>query len=201
MFPGWTKQDPRRSGEGVPTDLRGELTESQLRKSKNLAKRRLQKVLTKCKKTKRQTDEPCESDKFSEKATAEIPYEKQKEEAKLGRTLRKRHFAKSRESDKYGSRAAPIPVRIAETCGELRRAPARPSGKTEEPQPGQLHAPWPTTGAGDALLCTVLESIGEKWGPFSNLNFFVKICRIVCCFFQNLAIFFAKLSQSWPAFC
>ena len=54
MFPGLKKQDPRGSGEGVPTDLRGELTESQLRKSKNLAKRRLQKVLTKNKKIKKE---------------------------------------------------------------------------------------------------------------------------------------------------
>ena len=36
-----------RAGEGVPTDLRGKLTESQLRKSKNLAKRRRQKNRTK----------------------------------------------------------------------------------------------------------------------------------------------------------
>ena len=107
MLPGLKEQDPRGSGEGVPTDLRGELTESQLRKSKNLAKRRLQKVRTKSKKRKRQKAEPSESDKFSEKATAESPYEKQKEEAKLGRTLRKRHFAECCESDKDGSKTAP----------------------------------------------------------------------------------------------
>ena len=129
---GLKKHDSRGGGEGVPTDLRGKLTESQLRKSKNLAKRRLQKVLTKSKKRKRHSAEPCESDKFSEKATAESPYEKQKEEAKLGRTLRKRHFAKCCESDKDGSKSVPIPVKIAEAGGELRRAPARPSGKTEE---------------------------------------------------------------------
>ena len=43
------KKDPRGRGEGVPTDLWGELTESQLRKSKHLAKRRLQKNFTKFK--------------------------------------------------------------------------------------------------------------------------------------------------------
>ena len=75
-LPGLKKHDSRGSGEGVPTDLRGKLTESQLRKSKNLAKRRLQKVRTKSKKRKRLKAEPSESDKFSEKATAESPYEK-----------------------------------------------------------------------------------------------------------------------------
>ena len=30
------------------------------------------------------------------------------------------------------------------------RAPARPDGKNETPHPGQLQAPWPTTGAGEA---------------------------------------------------
>ena len=64
------------AGEEVPTDLKGELTESQLRKSENLAKRRLQKVLTKSKKKTRHCAEPGESDKFSENATAESPYEK-----------------------------------------------------------------------------------------------------------------------------
>ena len=132
MFPGLKEQDPLGSGEGVPTDLRGELTESQLRKSKNFAKRRLQKVLTKGKKRKRHSAEHSESDKFSEKATAESPYENQKEKATLYRSLRKRHFAEFCESDKDGSKAAPIPVKDAEAYGELRRAPARPSGKTEE---------------------------------------------------------------------
>ena len=134
------EQDPRGSGEEVPTDLRGELTESQRRKSTNVAKRRLQKVLTKNKKRKRQNAEPCESDKFSEKATAESPYEKQNEKATLYRSLRKRQD---------GSKTASIPVKIAEACGDLRRAPARPSGKTREPQPGQQHAPWPTPGEGE----------------------------------------------------
>ena len=43
------KRDSRKGGEGVPTDLRGKLTESQLRKSKNLAKRRRQTNFTKFK--------------------------------------------------------------------------------------------------------------------------------------------------------
>ena len=53
------------------------------------------------------------------------------------------------ESDKDGSKSAKIPVNMAEACGELRRAPARPGGKTKGPQPGQLHAPWPTSGGGE----------------------------------------------------
>ena len=59
-------------GEGgrVPTDLRGELTESQLRKSKNVAKRRLQKVLTKSKNMKRHFAELCESDILQNSAKA-----------------------------------------------------------------------------------------------------------------------------------
>ena len=138
---GLKKQDSRGGGEGVPTDLRGKLTESQLRKSKNLAKRRLQK--------KRHSAEPCESDKFSENATAERPNEKKNEKATLCRSLRKRHFAECCESDKDGSKSAKIPVNRAEACGELRRAPARPGGKTKGPQPGQLHAPWPTSGGGE----------------------------------------------------
>ena len=144
------KHDPRGSGEGVPTDLRGKLTESQLRKSKNLAKRRLQKVRTKSKKRKRHSAEHCEYDKFSEKATAESPYEKQNEKTTLGRTLRKRHLAELCESDKDGSKTAPIPVNLAEACCKRMRAPAGPSGKTEAPRPGQLQAPGPTTGAGEA---------------------------------------------------
>ena len=55
------KKDPQGRGEGVPTDLRGELTESQLRNLKNLAKRRLQEVLTKSKNMKRQFAELCDS--------------------------------------------------------------------------------------------------------------------------------------------
>ena len=47
MLRGLKKHDSRGGGEGVPTDLRGKLTESQLRKSKNLAKRRRQKNRTK----------------------------------------------------------------------------------------------------------------------------------------------------------
>ena len=47
------------------------------------------------------------------------------------------------------SESAKIPVNMAGACGELRRAPARPSGKTREPQPAQLHAPWPTPGGGE----------------------------------------------------
>ena len=142
------EQDPRGSGEGVSTDLRGEQTESQLRKSKKLAKRRQQKALMKSKKRKRQHFEPCESGTFSEKATAESPYEKQNEKATLYRSLRKRHFAECCESDKDGSKTAPIPVKIADACSELMRAPARPSGKTEASRPGQQQALGPTTGAG-----------------------------------------------------
>ena len=44
---GLKKQDSRGGGEGLPTDLRGKLTESPLRKSKKLAKRRRQKNRTK----------------------------------------------------------------------------------------------------------------------------------------------------------
>ena len=58
------KRDSREGGEGVPTDLRGKLTESQLRKSKNLAKRRRQTNFTKfkAKKGSEKKAEPCESD-------------------------------------------------------------------------------------------------------------------------------------------
>ena len=75
------KEDPRGRGEGVPTDRRGELTESQLRKSKNLAKRRLQKILTKSKNMKRQFAELCESDILQNSAKAT------KTEAKLPQHL------------------------------------------------------------------------------------------------------------------
>ena len=155
------KHDPRGSGEGVPTDLRGKLTESQLRKSKNLAKRRLQKGHTKSKKRKRQNAEPCESDKFSEKATAESPYEKQKEEAKLGRTLRKRHFAECCESDKDGSKTAPIPLKNAEACGELGRAPARPAGRPRSPSRGSYTRRGPQRAA-ERLRAP--EATTPKWG-------------------------------------
>ena len=47
LLRGLKKHDSRGGGEGVPTDLRGKLTESQLRKSKNLAKKRRQKNRTK----------------------------------------------------------------------------------------------------------------------------------------------------------
>ena len=47
LLRGLKKQDSREDGEGVPTDLRGKLTESPLRKSKNLAKRRRQRNRTK----------------------------------------------------------------------------------------------------------------------------------------------------------
>ena len=47
LLRGLQKQDSRGDGEGVPTDLRGRLTESPLRKSKNLAKRRRQRNRTK----------------------------------------------------------------------------------------------------------------------------------------------------------
>ena len=64
------KKDPRGRGEGVPTNLRGELKESQLRKSKNLAKKRLQKVLTKSKNMKRHFAELCEDDILQNSAKA-----------------------------------------------------------------------------------------------------------------------------------
>ena len=98
MLPGLKKHDPRGSGEGIPTDLRGKLTESQLRKSKNLAKkrrqkvrkkskdgsakvqstanvtnlakRRLQKVRTKIKMKKQHWARPCESDIWQNSAKA-----------------------------------------------------------------------------------------------------------------------------------
>ena len=57
-------------GEGFPIDLRGELTESKPRKSKNLAKRRLQKVPTKSKNMKRHFAEFCESDILQNSAKA-----------------------------------------------------------------------------------------------------------------------------------
>ena len=66
------------------------------------------------------------------------------------KTWRKRHFAKICAYDEDGSNTAPIPLLLAKAYSELRRAPARPSGKTKEPQPGQLLAPWPTTGGGEA---------------------------------------------------
>ena len=47
LLRGLKKHDSRGGGEGVPTDLRGKLTESQLHKSKKLAKRRRQKNRTK----------------------------------------------------------------------------------------------------------------------------------------------------------
>ena len=75
------------AGEEVPTDLKGELTESQLRKSENLAKRRLQKALTKSKTKKRHCAEPCESDTFSENATTENRGEKQNYNATLCTTV------------------------------------------------------------------------------------------------------------------
>ena len=68
-------------GEGgrVPTDPRGELTESKLRVSKKMAKRRLQEVLTKSKHMRRHFAELCESDTKSKNM--------------------KRHFAELFESD------------------------------------------------------------------------------------------------------
>ena len=141
MLRGLKKRDSREGGEGVPTDLRGKLTESQLRKSKNLAKRRRQ---TNC--TKFKAKKGSENRQNPAKAT-------------FGKKpLRERHFAKTCASDEDGSNTAPIPLILAKAYSELRRAPAMPSRKTKEPQPGQLHAPWPTTGGGE----------------FSNLNFFVK---------------------------
>ena len=74
------KRPTKERGGGVPTDLRGELTESKLRKSKNLAKRRLQKVLTKSNNMKRHFAELCESDTRKAKH-------------------KKRHFAEPCESD------------------------------------------------------------------------------------------------------
>ena len=138
---GLKKRDSREGGEGVPTDLRGKLTESELRKSKNLAKRRRQ---TNC--TKFKAKKGSENRQNPAKAT-------------FGKKpLRERHFAKTCANDEDGSNTAPIPLILAKAYSELRRAPARPSRKTKEPQPGQLHA----------LLCTVLESNpkkrGKPWG-------------------------------------
>jgi len=76
--------------------------------------------------------EPCESDIWRKK------------------TLRKRHFAKICANSEDESNTAPMPWNLAEAYSELMRAPARPSGKTKEPQPGQQHAPWPTPGGGEA---------------------------------------------------
>ena len=123
---GLKKQDSRGGGEGVPTDLRGKLTESQLRKSKNLAKRRRQKNRTKSRSKKG-------SEMWQNPAKATFDTKKLYESD---------ISPKCCESDKDGSKSAKIPVDMAEACGELRRAPARPSGKTEETQPGQLHAPY-----------------------------------------------------------
>ena len=50
--------------------------------------------------------------RFSEKATAEGPHEKQQYEATFGRTLRKRHCAELCESDTDGSKTAPTPVNL-----------------------------------------------------------------------------------------
>ena len=171
------KRDSRKGGEGVPTDLRGKLTESQLRKSKNLAKRRRQTNFTKLKAKK-----GSENRQNPAKAT-------------FGKKpLRERHFAKTCANDEDGSNTAPIPLILAKAYSELRRAPAMPSRKTKEPQPGQLHAPWPTTGGGEATgarsdytelgrgsaarskaarPCWVITAMSLS-APFSNLNFFVK---------------------------
>ena len=89
---GWKKQDSRGGGEGVPTDLRGKLTESQLRKSKNLAKRRRQTNVTKFKAKK-----GSENRQNPAKAT-------------FGKKpLRERHFAKTCANDEDGSNTAPLP--------------------------------------------------------------------------------------------
>ena len=94
------------------------------------------------------------------------------------RSLRKRHFAECCENDKDGSKTAPIPVKFAGACSELMRAPARPSGKTGAPRPGQQLAARPTTGAEEA--------------PFSNLNVSSKIADFLLIFYkfyQNVAEF------------
>ena len=184
------KRDSREGGEGVPTDLRGKLTESQLRKSKNLAKRRRQKNRTKSRSKKG-------SEMWQNPAKATFDTKKLYESD---------ISPKCCESDKDGSKSAKIPLNMAEACGELRRAPARPGGKTKGPQPGQLHAPWPTTGGGEttgarsdytalgrgsaarskaARPCWVITAMSRSarastaersgsFAPFSNLNFFVK---------------------------
>ena len=133
MVRGLKKHDSRGGGEGVPTDLRGKLTESQQRKSKNLAKRRRQTNFTKCKAKKGSENR---------QNPAKTTFGK--------KPLRERHFAKTCANDEDGSNTAPIPLILAKAYSELRRAPARPSRKTKEPQPGQVHAPWPTTGGGEA---------------------------------------------------
>ena len=95
-------RDPRETGEGVPTDLRGELTESQLRKSKNLAKRRRQTNFTKFKAKK-----GSENRQNPAKAT-------------FGKKpLRERHFAKTCANDEDGSNTAPIPLILAKAYSEL----------------------------------------------------------------------------------
>ena len=101
---GVKKQDSRGGGEGVPTDLRGKLTESQLRKSKNLAKRRRQTNFTKFKAKK-----GSENRQNPTKAT-------------FGKKpLRERHFAKTCANDEDGSNTAPIPLILAKS---LQRAKA-----------------------------------------------------------------------------
>ena len=67
LCPGLITRPKREEGGGVPTDPGGELTESKIRKSKILAKRRLEKVLTKSNNMKRQFAELCESDTKSKR--------------------------------------------------------------------------------------------------------------------------------------
>ena len=87
---GLKKHDPRGSGEGVPTDLRGELTETQLRKSKNLAKRRLQKVLTECKKGSDKIPSPAKATNLAKRRLQKVLTKSKK---------RKRNWAEPCESD------------------------------------------------------------------------------------------------------
>ena len=102
LLRGSKKHDSRGGGEGVPTNLRGKLTESQLRKSKNLAKRRRQTNFTKFKAKK-----GSENRQNPAKAT-------------FGKKpLRERHFAKTCANDEDGSNTAPIPLILAKAYSEL----------------------------------------------------------------------------------
>ena len=156
LLRGSRKHDSRGGGEGVPTNLRGKLTESQLRKSKNWTKMRRQKNRTKsrAKKGSKIGQNPAKAT-FDAKNLCESDIWRKK-------SLRKRHFAKSCANGEDGRNTAPMPANWAEAYSELRRAPARPSGKTREPQRGSNTRRGPHWAS------------GKLRAPFSNLNFFVK---------------------------
>ena len=50
----------------------------------------------------------------------------------------------------------------------------------------------------NALLCTVLESIIEKWGTFFNLKIFVKNCWIFSYFFPKFRKFCQNVAEFSP---